>query len=355
MTQSGHQFDIHYPIVLYRKVSKDTLSIGLIALLDDVVALAKVAAASLDDVVTQAAKAGAKAAGVVVDDAAVTPRYVLGFAARRELPIVGKIAAGSLRNKLLLLLPAILVLSYFLPWMITPLLMFGGAYLCYEGTEKVFEAIIPHQARAHEAQLGTVALNPHTLEDEKVASAIKTDFILSAEIMVIALATVANESILMQAVALALVGIGITVAVYGVVALIVKADDVGVALAKNDGGSITDGMSRAFGRALVLGMPSFLTLLGTAGTAAMIWVGGAIIVHGLEAYGVHSVGQALNSTAEAAAHALPSAAGPVKWIVRAFLSGVVGLAIGAASIPVIGFAVAPTWKLLKGILRKRQE
>jgi len=173
--------------------------------------------------------------------------------------------------------------------------------------------------------------------------------------MVIALATVANESILMQAVALALVGIGITVAVYGVVALIVKADDVGVALAKNDGGSIADGMSRAFGRALVLGMPSFLKLLGTAGTAAMIWVGGAIIVHGLEAYGVHSVGQALNSTAEAAAHALPSAAGPVKWIVRAFLSGVVGLAIGAASIPVIGFAVAPTWKLLKGILSKRQE
>jgi uncharacterized protein len=103
---------------------------------------------------------------------------VLGFAASRELSIVGKVAAGSLRNKLLLLLPATLVLSYFLPWLITPLLMFGGAYLCYEGTEKVPEAIIPHQAHAHEVQLGTVALNPHTLEDEKVASAIKTDFIL---------------------------------------------------------------------------------------------------------------------------------------------------------------------------------
>jgi hypothetical protein len=330
------------------------LSIGLIALLDEIAALAKVAAASLDDVVAQAAKAGIKTAGVVVDDAAVTPRYVLGFAAQRELPIVGKIAAGSLRNKLLLLLPAILVLSYFLPWMITPLLMFGGAYLCYEGTEKVLEAIIPHQAHAHEAQLGTVALNPHTLEDEKVASAIKTDFILSAEIMVITLATVPDESILMQALVLALVGIGITVAVYGVVALIVKADDVGVALAKNDGGSITGVMGRIFGRALVLGMPGFLTFLGVAGTAAMIWVGGAIIVHGLEAYGVHSVGQAINSAAEAAVRALPSVAGAVKWTVMAFLSGIVGLAIGTALIPVIGFAVAPAWKLLKGILCKRQ-
>lgn len=330
------------------------MSVGLIALLDDIAAIAKVAAASLDDVVAQSAKAGIKAAGVVVDDTAVTPRYVLGFAAERELPIVGKIAAGSLRNKLLVLLPATLALSYFLPWMITPLLMFGGAYLCYEGTEKVLEAIIPDQAHAHEAQLGTVALNPHTLEDEKVASAIKTDFILSAEIMVITLAAVADGSILMQALVLALVGIGITVAVYGVVALIVKADDVGVALAKNSGRSTADSISRAFGRALVLGMPGFLTFLSAVGIAAMIWVGGGIIVHGLEAYGVHSVGHTINSAAKAAAHALPSAGGGlIKWTVMAFLSGIVGLSIGAVSIPVIGFAVAPAWKLLKGILRKR--
>jgi predicted DNA repair protein MutK len=330
------------------------MSVGLIALLDDVAAIAKVAAASLDDVVAQAAKAGIKAAGVVVDDAAVTPRYVLGFAAKRELPIVGRIAAGSLRNKLLLLLPAILVLSYFLPWMITPLLMFGGAYLCYEGVEKVLEAIMPHQAHAHEAQLGTVALNPQTLEDEKVASAIKTDFILSAEIMAITLAAVPDEGILMQALVLALVGLGITVAVYGVVALIVKADDVGVALGRHAGGSAIGGTKRALGRALVLGMPGFLTFLGAAGTAAMIWVGGSIIVHTLEAYGVHSVGQAINSASEAAAHALPYAGGLIKWTVTAFLSGIVGLSIGAVSIPVIGFAVAPAWKQLKGILRKRR-
>ena len=324
------------------------MSIGLIALLDDIAAIAKVAAVSLDDVAVQAAKAGIKAAGVVVDDAAVTPRYVLGFAAERELPIVAKIAVGSLRNKLLVLLPATLVLSYFLPSVVTPLLMFGGAYLCYEGTEKVLEVIIPHQAHAHEAQLGTVALNPQTLEEEKVASAIKTDFILSAEIMVITLTAVADGSILMQVLVLALVGIGITVAVYGVVALIVKADDVGVTFAKNDNKS-----SRAVGRALVRGMPGFLTFLSAAGTAAMIWVGGAIIVHGLETYGVLSVGQAISSAAEAAANALPSARGPVKWLVMAFLSGAVGLSIGAVSIPIIGFAVAPVWKLLKGILRKR--
>jgi uncharacterized protein len=330
------------------------LSIGLIALLDDIAAIAKVAAASLDDVAAQAAKAGAKAVGVVIDDAAVTPRYVLGFAAKRELPIVGKIAAGSLRNKLLLLLPATLALSYLLPWMITPLLMFGGAYLCYEGTEKVFETIIPHQAHAHEAQLGTVVLNARTLEDEKVASAIKTDFILSAEIMAITLATVSDQSILMQALVLTLVGIGITAAVYGVVALIVKADDIGVAFAKNDSGSIAGSMVRAFGRSLVLGMPSFLTFLSAAGTIAMIWVGGGIIVHGVEAYGLQSVSQAINSVPEAAAFALPSAAGPVKWIVMALLSGIVGLLIGAASIPVVGFAFAPGWKLLKGILCKRR-
>src|SRR5687768_14069777 len=149
------------------------MSLGLLSLLDDISAIAKVAAASLDDVAGQAAKAGVKAAGVVIDDAAVTPRYVVGFAAARELPIVARIAWGSLRNKLLILLPAALALSYFLPWAITPLLMLGGAYLCYEGVEKVFEALAPHRAHVHEARVGSAAINPQTLEDEKVAGAIK--------------------------------------------------------------------------------------------------------------------------------------------------------------------------------------
>jgi uncharacterized protein len=329
------------------------LSIGLIALLDDMAAIAKLAVASLDDAAALAAKAGIKAAGVVVDDAAITPRYVLGFDAKRELPIVGKIAVGSLRNKLVLLLPATLALSCFFPWMVTPLLMFGGAYLCYEGTEKILEAIIPRQAHSHETQLGTVALSRHELEVEKVTGAIKTDFILSAEIMAITLGTVSDESIVMQALVLALVGIGITVAVYGVVALIVKADDVGVALTKSNDGSIVGRISRTFGRALVLGMPGFLTFLGAAGTAAMVWVGGGITLHGLEAYGVHSVSQAISSGADAAARALPSVAGPVKWTVMALLSGIVGLLIGAVSIPVIGFIFTPAWKLLTDNLCKR--
>ena len=209
------------------------MSVGLIGLLDDIAAIAKVAAASLDDVASQAAKAGVKAAGVVIDDTAVTPGYVIGFEPKRELPIVGKIAAGSLRNKLLVLLPAALLLSYFLPWTITPLLMLGGAYLCYEGVEKVLEAVMPHSAQQHEAQLGTVALNATSVEDQKVASAIKTDFILSAEIMAITLAALPSGSIWKQALVLAVVAIGITLAVYGVVALIVKADDVGVALARS--------------------------------------------------------------------------------------------------------------------------
>ena len=326
------------------------MSVGLIALLDDIAAIAKVAAASLDDVVSQAAKAGVKAAGVVIDDTAVTPGYVIGFAAKRELPIVGKIAAGSLRNKLLILLPVALALSYFLPSAITPLLMFGGAYLCYEGVEKLFEAVMPHHAHQHEAEIGTVALQAQTLEDQKVASAIKTDFILSAEIMAITLAALPAGSILMQATVLAVVGIGITVAVYGVVALIVKADDAGVALARNANVSALAGIGRGLGHALVKGMPVFLTILSAVGTAAMIWVGGGIVLHGVEAYGPASIGHAVHAATEAATYALPSAAGALKWIVEAAISGVIGLVVGAASIPIIGFAVAPAWKRLKRLL-----
>jgi predicted DNA repair protein MutK len=331
------------------------LSVGLIALLDDVAAIAKVAAASIDDVAAHAAKASVKAAGVVIDDAAVTPRYVIGFTSQRELPIVRKIAVGSLRNKLAILLPLALVLSYFLPGAITPLLMFGGAYLCYEGTEKVYELFMPHQAHAHEAQLETVALNPQTLEDEKVAGAIKTDFILSAEIMTITLAAVPATSLGMQALVLALVGIAITVGVYGAVALIVKADDAGVALAANPRRSALGALSRALGRALVLGMPAFLSSLSVIGSAAMVWVGGSIIVHGLAEYGLPQIEETIHEAALAAADALPAVAGVVEWVVTAAGSGIVGLAIGAALIPLIGFVVAPAWTLLRSVLRSKKD
>ena len=259
------------------------MSVGLIALLDDVAGLAKVAAASLDDVAAHASRAGAKAAGVVIDDAAVTPRYVVGLAAERELPIIGRIALGSLRNKLLYLLPGALVLGLFAPWAITPLLMLGGAYLCCEGAEKVHEALWPHAAEGHGAVVGA-GLDARQAEERKVADAIKTDLILSAEIMAITLASVAEAPFWTQAVVLAGVGTGITAAVYGVVALIVKADDAGVALAGSGSPA-----ARALGRGLVLGMPPLLKVLGVAGTAAMLWVGGGIIVHGLEAGPTHEV------------------------------------------------------------------
>ena len=330
------------------------MSVGLLALLDDVAALAKVAAASLDDVAAHAAKAGAKAAGVVIDDAAVTPRYVVGFAAQRELPIVMRIAVGSLRNKLLILLPAALALSYFLPSAITPLLMIGGAYLCYEGTEKVLEALFPHRAHEHEAHVGTAALDPQSLEDEQVAGAIKTDFVLSAEIMAITLAAIPQGSFMMQALVLALVGIAITVAVYGVVAMIVKADDVGVALARNQNPTPLGRLSRALGRALVYGMPAFLAFLSAVGTAAMIWVGGGIIVHGLEHYGFPAIDHAIDEAAGFVGDALPQLAAVLEWAVSAIGYGIVGLIVGAALIPLTEFVIAPAWALLKSFLPRRR-
>jgi predicted DNA repair protein MutK len=331
------------------------VSVGLLGLLDDIAAIAKLAAASLDDVAAQAAKAGTKAAGVVIDDAAVTPRYVVGFEPKRELPIVWKIARGSLFNKVVILLPAALLLSSFVPWLITPLLMIGGAYLCYEGAEKLFHALVPHHAEAHEANLGSIAINPKSLEDEKVAGAIKTDFILSAEIMAITLAAIPEgSSIWMEAAVLAAVGIGITIGVYGVVALIVKADDTGVALARYQGFTALSGLVRGLGRALVVGMPYFLTALSAIGTAAMIWVGGGIVVHGLEHYGFNQLDHAIDAVAAAAGRALPAAGALVEWVVTAMLSGVVGLVVGALAIPLAAYVVAPLWRGVKRLVRRQK-
>jgi uncharacterized protein len=323
------------------------MSVGLIGLLDDIAGIAKVAAASLDDIAGQAAKAGTKAAGVVIDDAAVTPNYVIGFASKRELPIVGKIAVGSLRNKLLILLPIALLLGYFLPAAVTPLLMLGGVFLCYEGAEKVLEAVMPHHAHHHEAQLEPIAPDASSVEDEKVASAIKTDFILSAEIMAITLAAIPVGSIWTQALVLALVGFAITVGVYGVVALIVKADDAGLALARYDSASFIGGAIRLLGRALVRGMPAFLVVLSTIGTAADPDHGGGIILHGIEKYGPPAVGHTVHAATEAAAHLLPSIAGIVEWSVEAAISGVLGLIIGALAIPAVEYGLAPAWKRLR--------
>ena len=289
---------------------------GLVALLDDIAGLTRLAAASLDDVGAAATKAGTKAAGVVIDDTAVTPRYVVGLSPQRELPIIGKIALGSLRNKLLILLPAALVLSALAPWAITPLLMAGGAYLCFEGTEKVIEALTGH---GHDAAEDT-ATTPEELEKQKVAGAVRTDFILSAEIMAIALGEVAASPIVTRGIVLAIVAVAITAGVYGVVALIVKADDVGLHLAGR-----RSTILRAIGRGLVRGVPKVMSALSVIGTAAMIWVGGGILLHGAETLGLAAPARALHDLAEAVRHAL---GGIAAWIVTATGSGLVGLIVG---------------------------
>ncbi len=308
---------------------------GLIALFDDVAAIAKVAAASVDDIVSQAAKAGAKAAGAAIDDAAVTPKYVHGFKAERELPIVWRIAKGSIKNKLLILLPVGLLLSSFAPWAIIPLLMIGGGYLCFEGAEKVAHLFVPG-AGDHEGNEQSVG-EPTQLEEEKVAGAIKTDFILSAEIMAISLASIPKGSIWMEGATLALVAVGITVMVYGSVAIIVKADDVGLFMAER--GRL--GFTRAIGRGIVQGMPGFLAGLIIVGTAAMLWVGGSIVIHGLEVLGWGWLEHNIANWAVQIAQAVPDQVkAVVEWFAKATMDGLVGLALGLVLIPMVKSALA---------------
>jgi uncharacterized protein len=298
---------------------------GLVALLDDVATITKMAAASLDDIGAAAGKAGVKAAGVVIDDTAVTPQYLQGFTPERELPIIARIAKGSLKNKLLFILPAALLLSAFFPGAITPLLMLGGAYLCYEGVEKLVEEVAEEISGDEETLAEEIAeLSAADHEALMVGGAIRTDFILSAEIMAIALAEVSDQTVAMQGAILAIVAVAITVGVYGVVGLIVKMDDIGLHLAQRGSSPV-----RAFGRALVKGMPVLLTALSAIGTAAMIWVGGGIILHGTEEFGFGAVQHFLHDLADRAGAGVPFGSGIVTWAVGAVGAGLVGLAIGA--------------------------
>ena len=302
---------------------------GLLALLDDVAGIAKVAASSVDDVVAAAGKAGAKTAGVIIDDAAVTPKYVQGFAPARELPIIWRIARGSIFNKIILLLPVALLLANFAPWLITPLLMLGGSYLCFEGAEKIFHVLFPHGNQAIDEDMKI--RDPGHLEEQKVRGAIKTDFILSAEIMTIALAAIEAPNLWMQAATLAVVGIGVTVAVYGSVALIVKMDDVGLFLAQNAPTPI----GRGLGRGLVKAMPVVMKVLSIVGTAAMLWVGGSIIIHGLEVLGFGWLGHHIHDWAYAVGHLVSEQyQAAVEWIAKATMDGIFGLAWGMVLIPV---------------------
>lgn len=294
---------------------------GLAALLDDVAGITKLAAASLDDIGAAAGKAGSKAVGVVVDDTAVTPGYATGFSPDRELPIVWKIALGSLRNKLLFLLPGALLLSAFAPWAVTPILMCGGAYLAFEATEKVLEAFTPG---AEGEAVEELALSGPELEKQKVSGAIRTDLILSAEIMAIALADVADQPLGIQAAALVIVGVLLTVGVYGAVALIVKMDDIGLHLSRGTSRGL-----RGFGRGLVKAMPWTMEALTLIGTAAMLWVGGGIIVHGLEKFHLTPVPVWVEGLSHWAGQA-PVVGGLTAWLAFALGSAAVGLTIGGA-------------------------
>ena len=299
------------------------MAAGLFGQLDDIAALAKLAAASVDDIGAAATRAGVKSAGVVVDDTAVTPQYVHGVTAKRELPIIRRIAFGSLRNKLLIILPAILLLSQFLPVLITPLLMVGATYLCFEGAEKVWGALRGHEKKSPAAGQGQEA------EETVVSGAIRTDFILSTEIMVIALNEVADEPFLARAAILVVVAIGITLLVYGVVALIVKMDDVGLHLAERASTGV-----RRLGRGLVKGMPVLLRVLSVVGVAAMLWVGGHILLVGADDLGWHAPYELVHHLEEAVHDAAEAVGGVLAWMVNTAASALIGLVIGAVAVAV---------------------
>lgn len=291
--------------------------------------IAKMAAASVDDVSAAAGRASAKAAGVVIDDAAVTPGYAMGFSPERELPIIGKIAVGSLRNKFLFLLPGALLISAFAPWALTPLLMIGGAYLCFEASEKLWEKVAGHGDG--ETPVEELALASEDRETRMVGSAVRTDLILSAEITAIALADLAGRSLVTQAASLAVVALLVTGGVYGVVALIVKMDDIGLHLAERRSAS-----ARALGRGLVRAMPVVLSGLATIGTAAMLWVGGGIIVHGLHEYHWDLIPDAVKAVGDWAA-SVPVLGHVTGWAATAFASALVGLGVGAVVVAALHF------------------
>ena len=304
------------------------MSGGLAALLDDVATIAKMAAASVDDVSAAAAKASVKAVGVVVDDTAVTPRYVHGFLANRELPIIGRIAVGSLRNKLVFILPAALLLSQFLPWLLAPVLMCGGAYLAYEGAEKVWEAVGGHHGPQGEDAVAQVGSPDH--ERQMVRGAIRTDLILSSEIMVISLGEVASQPLLIRTLSLVVVAIVITALVYGVVAVIVKMDDAGLLLAQRP-----SARSRRAGVALVRAMPRVMQALQTVGVAAMLWVGGHILLSGSATVGWHGPYAAVHHAEEAIREHVPAVGAAVAWLADTLVSALVGLVVGAVVVLVV--------------------
>ena len=285
---------------------------GLFALLDDVALIARSAASSVDDVAALAGKTSVKAAGVVVDDAAVTPQYVEGIKPQRELPMIWRITKGSLINKLVIILPIAMILSWIAPWALTPILMCGGTYLCFEGAEKILHHLLPHREKETES----VQEKGADAEDSLVKSAITTDLILSSEIMVISLNEVIDQPFWMRLAALIFVGILLTLGVYGAVGLLVKMDDIGMALNKRHNGNST------IGTALVKGMPVVLDIIGVIGTAAMLWVGGHIVVKGLHEFGMDQPHEFIASVTDKISN------GALAWLADTGMSMVCGLVLG---------------------------
>ena len=303
------------------------MAAGLAALLDDIALIAKKAAATTDDVAAIAGRTSTKAAGVVIDDAPVTPKFVAGVSPARELPIIWKITKGSLVNKLIIILPIILLLSWLLPGALTPLLMLGGFYLSYEGAEKVLEKVGLGSHGESEAEADDEEKDQS--ESAMVRGAIFTDLILSAEIMVISLNEVADQPLLTRTLVLILVGLIVTFAVYGVVGVLIKIDDIGLAIAHKQGAS--EGMKK-FGLFLVKGMPKLLTAIGIIGTLAMLWVGGHILLVGFDELGLHWPYQAMHHVVENFEHL----GGAVTWLVETGFSLLFGLLVGALIAVVVG-------------------
>jgi predicted DNA repair protein MutK len=282
---------------------------SLLVLIDDIATI-------LDDVAVMSKVAVKKTAGVLGDDLALNAQQVSGVSPERELPVVWAVGVGSLKNKAILV-PSALAISSFAPWAITPLLMVGGAYLCFEGCEKLAHKYLhKEEEEAHHAQVVHALSDPTVdllaLEKEKIKGAIRTDFILSAEIIVISLGTVANAPFMQQVGVLCGIAIIMTVGVYGLVAAIVKLDDVGLHLSQTGSGAM-----RAVGRMLLAAAPKIMKTLTVVGTAAMFMVGGGILVHGVPP---------LHHAIEGVAHM----AGPLlAWITPTLLDALAGLVAGA--------------------------
>lgn len=301
------------------------MSSSFFALLDDIAVLAKAAAASIDDVVAGAAKASAKSAGVVIDDAAVTPQYVRGISPKRELPIVWRITRGSLVNKAIII-TAIMLLSIWAPWIFPWLLLVGGTYLAYEGTEKVWHWLQQLRGAEHEHSVEEVLERTETDEKQIVGSAVRTDLVLSTEIMLIALANVDTDSWGMRLAILIVVAVLMTVIVYGAVALLVKMDDVGLWLMGRRGAA-----AQGLGRGLVKAMPVVFRLLSIVGVVAMLWVGGHILLANLAEVGVPWPFDLVHAVTH-----LIEGVPAIAWIVESALSAVAGLVWGVVVVLALG-------------------